>query len=144
MEILQKLNLWGLKNRTFYEYLILFYNIFIKSENAVHRDLKLENVIFLNENTYELKLIDFGFSEKVNKTKLVSRAGTPGFLPPELFKLHPYVEKGDIFSLGVIMYCMVVGSTPFRGETYKNVIENNKNCAVNYDSELIKRLKPSG
>ena len=64
--------------------------------------------------------------------------GTPGFLPPELFKLSPYTEKGDIFSLGVIFYSLLVGSTPFKGENYKNVIENNKYCKVNYSHESLK------
>jgi serine/threonine protein kinase len=106
----------------------------------VHRDLKLENVMFTDIENLEVKLIDFGFAEKINRNKLVSRAGTPGFLPPELFKLNPYTEKGDIFSLGVILYSLLVGSTPFKGETYKNVIENNKNCRVNYEVEPLKKV----
>ena len=109
-------------------------------ENIVHRDLKLENVMFVEQNQFDLKLIDFGFAEKINRSKLVSRAGTPGFLPPELFKLNPYTEKGDIFSLGVILYCLLVGTTPFKGETYKNVIENNKNCKVNYEVENLQKV----
>jgi serine/threonine protein kinase len=49
-------------------------------------------------------LVDFGFAEKINDKELVSKAGTPGFIPPEVFKLQPYSAKGDIFSLGVIFY----------------------------------------
>jgi len=40
----------------------------------------------------------------VGDKELVSRAGTPGFIAPETFKLHPYGVKGDVFSLGVIFY----------------------------------------
>lgn len=96
--------------------------------------------MYMDKTETDIKLIDFGFSEKINKVKLVSRAGTPGFLPPELFKLHPYTDKGDIFSLGVILYCLIVGSTPFKAENYKAVIENNKNCRVNYDVEALKNV----
>lgn len=39
----------------------------------------------------------------------MSKSGTPGFLPPELFRMHPYTEKGDVFSLGIILYCIVSG-----------------------------------
>ena len=85
----------------------------------VHRDLKLENIMLENDEGYDVKLIDFGFAEKINNSKLVSRAGTPGFLPPELFKLRPYTAKGDMFSIGVILYCLLYGSTPFKADTYK-------------------------
>ena len=41
--------------------------------------------MLVNDKTLEIKLIDFGFAEKIVRDKLISRAGTPGFLPPELF-----------------------------------------------------------
>jgi serine/threonine protein kinase len=44
-------------------------------------------VLLISNSKFEVKLIDFGFAEKINKTKLVSKAGTPGYLPPEIFKL---------------------------------------------------------
>ena len=50
------------------------------------------------------KLVDFGFAEKINDKELVSKAGTPGFIPPEVFKLQPFTAKGDIFSLGVVFF----------------------------------------
>lgn len=58
----------------------------------MHRDLKLENALFINKSDSNCKLIDFGFSEEINRQKLNSRAGTPGFLPPELFDLEPFTE----------------------------------------------------
>ena len=97
---------------------------YISRLNIVHRDLKPENLLL--DYDKGIKIIDFGFAEKVNRHKLVSRAGTPGFLPPELFKLSPYTEKGDIFSLGIILYSLLVGTTPFKGDTYRNVLELNK------------------
>jgi len=103
------------------------------SKKIVHRDLKLENVMFVDKTGNDCKLIDFGFAEKINYEKLESRAGTPGFLPPELFKLGPYTEKGDIFSLGIILYCLISGYSPFKGKTYKDVLDNNRKCAISYD-----------
>ena len=103
-------------------------------QNYVHRDLKLENVMFVSNDSYDCKLIDFGFAEKINREVLLSKAGTPGFLPPELFKMAPYVDRGDIFSLGIILYCMVSGQSPFKGKTYKEVLENNKKCVIEYNT----------
>ena len=51
-----------------------------------------------------IKLVDFGFCEVINDKELVSKSGTPGFLPPEILKNLPYTAKGDIFSVGVIIY----------------------------------------
>ena len=48
--------------------------------------------MFEDKETLKCKLIDFGFAEKINREKLMSKAGTPGFLPPELFKMQPYEE----------------------------------------------------
>lgn len=57
---------------------------------------------------YVVKLVDFGFAEPINDKELVSKAGTPGYIPPEIFKLHPYTAKGDVFSLGVIFYSVIL------------------------------------
>ena len=55
---------------------------------------------------------DFGFAERINDKELVSKAGTPGFIPPEVFKLQPYSSKGDIFSLGVVFYTVGLSRKP--------------------------------
>jgi serine/threonine protein kinase len=57
-----------------------------------------------DKNTLDIKLVDFGFAEFVNEKELSSKAGTPGYIPPEMFKSSPYTSKGDVFSLGVIFY----------------------------------------
>jgi serine/threonine protein kinase len=44
--------------------------------------------------------------------------------------LVPYTDKGDIFSLGIIFFCLISGTTPFKGKTYKDVLENNKKCNI--------------
>lgn len=82
---------------------------FLHHNEYVHRDLKLENILLVDKDKFSCKLIDFGFAEKINREKLVSKAGTPGFLPPELFYMRPYTDKGDIFSLGVMLFCMISG-----------------------------------
>lgn len=57
-----------------------------------------------SKDSWEIKLVDFGFAEPINDKELVSKAGTPGYIPPEIFKLNPYTAKGDVFSIGVIFY----------------------------------------
>jgi serine/threonine protein kinase len=79
----------------------------INRNNIVHRDLKLENIMLAEKNTLEIKLVDFGFAELINERELVSKAGTPGYIPPEVFKMMPYTAKGDVFSIGVIFYSVI-------------------------------------
>jgi serine/threonine protein kinase len=80
----------------------------ICSKGFVHRDLKLDNVMFTTPELDRVKIVDFGFAECINRDSLSSRSGTPGFIPPEIFRLQPYIEKGDVYSLGSILYSVVI------------------------------------
>ncbi|CAK92342.1 unnamed protein product (macronuclear) [Paramecium tetraurelia] len=98
----------------------------------VHRDIKLENVLIDKD---QLKLIDFGFAEKICRDRLVNGQGTAGYIAPEVFMKQPYQEVGDIFSLGVIFYSMLSGKAPFRSNTYDALLKLNKECQIEF-SEL--------
>ena len=59
---------------------------FMHSKSIVHRDLKLENILY-NPNNGEIKIIDFGFGIKCDKNeKLNSFCGTPHYMDPDLVK----------------------------------------------------------
>ncbi|CAD8125116.1 unnamed protein product [Paramecium sonneborni] len=98
----------------------------------VHRDIKLENVLIDKD---QLKLIDFGFAEKICRDKLLNGQGTAGYIAPEVFMKQPYQEVGDVFSLGVIFYSMLSGKAPFRSNTYDALLKLNKECLIDF-SEL--------
>ena len=101
--------------------------IFIKIVKAVrylhflglcHRDLKTDNIVLSGEE-FIIKLLDFGFSSKIIKTKdgnaqyQTEYVGTKEYAAPEIFNGIPYDgEKADIFSLGVILFNLRTG---FRG-----------------------------
>jgi len=97
-----------------------------------HRDLKLENVIVTSKVTLDTVILDFGFAEKINIFKLMSKAGTPGYIAPEVFENQPYTDKGDVFALGVIYYSMVSGKSPFKGRDYKEIMQSNKLAEVTF------------
>ncbi|CAD8058304.1 unnamed protein product [Paramecium sonneborni] len=102
------------------------------SNGFVHRDLKLENIMMESKDHFHIKLVDFGFAEEINEKELISKAGTPGFLAPEIFRGYPYTQKGDVFSAGCILYILTAGYAPFRGKPSQIQILNSK-CQVNYE-----------
>ena len=65
---------------------------------------------------FELKLVDFGFSSKVEKGSYnTTNIGTPGYQCPEIILGQEYdSRKADVFALGVIIYVFIKGSPPFR------------------------------
>ena len=78
-----------------------------------HRDLKLENIL-LDENM-KVKLADFGFIKPVsNDTLMKTKCGTPIYAAPELISQADYDGRAaDMWSLGVILYVLLVGKIPW-------------------------------
>ncbi|CAD8143523.1 unnamed protein product [Paramecium octaurelia] len=102
------------------------------SNGFVHRDLKLENIMLESKEHMQIKLVDFGFAEEINEKELISKAGTPGFLAPEIFRGYPYTQKGDVFSAGCVLYILTAGYAPFRGKPSQIQLLNSKG-QVNYE-----------
>jgi len=83
--------------------------------NIIHRDIKPANVM-LTEEAQEVKLMDFGLAkvmESGQATTVVS--GTPAFMAPEQFVGKGLDARTDLFALGVMLYLMLSGQTPFEG-----------------------------
>ena len=84
----------------------------LHKSNIVYRDLKPENVLF-NKDGY-LLLADFGLATKVEKGKLAtSFCGTAEYLAPEMLKGQGHDFTVDIWTLGILLYEMLVGIPPF-------------------------------
>ena len=86
-------------------------------QDIVHRDLKTENIMLdVNGN---LKITDFGLAKLKGKTKLTktgSTIGTAAYMSPEQARGEDVDRRSDIFSLGVILYELLAGTLPFKGE----------------------------
>jgi serine/threonine protein kinase/Tol biopolymer transport system component len=111
----------------------------------VHRDIKPENAM-IRPDGY-VKVLDFGLAKQTVKTVAdhdLSYAstepglvmGTLGYMSPEQTRGYPVDARTDLFSLGVVLYEMISGRTPFAGETSADVMANILNLDPPPISEL--------
>ena len=92
---------------------------YIHSQKIVHRDIKLENILY-ESNTRTIKLIDFGISTKIREEQfLVERIGTPAYIAPEVLT-KCYNEKCDLWSLGIAVCVMLTKKTPIQAKDAKD------------------------
>lgn len=103
----------------------------------VHRDLKPENILFENKSDFsDIKIIDFGLSRKIfSADDLHSIVGSPFYVAPEVLDGN-YDEKCDIWSIGVIAYCLLSGKPPFYSENREELFKKIKKENVNFSSKV--------
>ena len=88
-------------------------------QGIVHRDIKLENIMFTNEARDDILLVDWGFATKYSPSELLSLdCGSLHYCSPEILSQKKYFGPDvDIWSFGVLLYSALSGYFPFPGET---------------------------
>lgn len=97
---------------------------YMHQQNISHRDLKLENLMCLNDNLDDLtvKLTDFGFATFFDpKLKMHLGLGSPLYMSPELVMDSGYDQRVDVWSLGCLMYILLSGQPPFKGNNKEEI-----------------------
>ena len=129
---------------------------YFEKKQILHRDLKLENIMIFDveENSkyqdkiYYVKLIDFGTCLKGAQQEKAF-IGSSYYVAPEIVYSNYYSSKCDIWSLGVVLYMLITGGSPFEGHNSDEVIEDAKrkkftvhtNFFKEYSKELCTLLK---
>ncbi|KAJ3355519.1 hypothetical protein GGF32_001982 [Allomyces javanicus] len=90
-----------------------------------HRDVKLENVM-LSDNHKQCLLIDFGFATRIPEDGglLTTPLGSGAYASPEMLQKMPYAGPDvDIWSLGIVLYTLICGRFPFRGDSPRELLQ---------------------
>jgi serine/threonine protein kinase/tetratricopeptide (TPR) repeat protein len=107
-------------------------------KEIVHRDVKSDNIMLTDEGV--VKIMDFGLAKLKGATKLTRTGTTMGtlqYMSPEQAQGMEVDQRSDIFSFGVILYEMITGQLPFKGEHEAAVIHS----IVNETPEPLARYK---
>ncbi len=111
---------------------------YLHSHRIIHRDLKLGN-LFLNDKM-EIKIGDFGLATKLDfdGEKKRTICGTPNYIAPEVLEGkagHSY--EVDLWSLGVIIYTLIIGKPPFETSDVKATYRRIKMNAYNFPEHVV-------
>eukprot|EP01080_Neovahlkampfia_damariscottae_P001221 gene1221-11311_t len=116
---------------------------YLHSNKIIHRDIKPENILIDSKD--DIKIIDFGTCKKYKKNGMIKDfVGTPAFASPEGCTTGKEYKGtiGDIWAIGVTLYCLIFGKLPFSGSNFIELFDNIKNNEINltYRNDLSKEL----
>ena len=103
------------------------------NSGVIHRDIKLENVMVSNGNTSVV--VDFGLAIHVAEER-GAVCGTPGYVAPEMLRKQHYGCQVDVYGVGVILYILLSGKSPFPGSSESAILASNKRAHISFASKV--------
>lgn len=107
-----------------------------------HRDIKPENILY-DQDRRSVILIDFGISKRVTdrnrRRDMMTVTGTPYYRAPEMFEGGGYDERVDLWALGVTLFKLMTGRTPFEAEYLLDTVRNIMEGQVVFPEEAAQK-----
>ncbi|KAI5753395.1 hypothetical protein M8J77_026476 [Diaphorina citri] len=115
---------------------------YLHSINVVHLDIKPQNLVLTGEYPdCDVKLCDFGISRHLSRDVDVREIlGTPDYVAPEVLNYEPISLATDMWSVGVLMYVLLTGCSPFGGDTKQETFCNIAQCKLEFPEELFEDI----
>lgn len=118
---------------------------YMHSKNIIHLDLKPENIICCDLWSNHIKIIDFGLAKIYDPHRDVqTMMGTAEFSAPEILCYEPVTFATDMWSLGVILFILLSGMSPFLGDTEEETVKNITETDIDYPEEFFGVVSEDG
>ncbi|KAM9366983.1 serine/threonine-protein kinase 33 [Symphorus nematophorus] len=128
--------------------------VYLQKRNIVHRDLKLENILVKNspdedENgRIDIKVADFGLSVQTGgvgiENIMTEACGTLIYMAPEIMSGRSYTQWCDVWSIGVVMYMLLCGESPFVSKTKADLLKEITNKEVRFTQPIWATVSDAG
>ncbi|KAL4470208.1 hypothetical protein ABPG74_011819 [Tetrahymena malaccensis] len=121
--------------------------LYCHREKIIHRDLKLENIMFTSKHYDTIKVVDFGISAQQSLINIdYTQAGSARYFAPEVLSskapAHPSI---DVWAMGCILFWMIVGKSPFpqntKEEVFNNILKGNFSIPAEAKQKMTKSVQ---